>query len=390
MTLGIGDMIRQMIFMNIAIDARPLGAQLTGIEYYCRSILVELEKMDKENHYYLFSDIDFTWIPENPRWHKVLIDRPTWMPVSSIWFFLCGYSLKRRYKIDVVWTAWPQFFFGMSVRTIITVHDLVWFFAPATMRTSVWLLNFFYSGFSIIFADHLCCVSRTTAEGLKKFYPFRKNRISYTNNAVDALLYYPRVKQEAQKVLLERFELQEKFLLHVGTNQPRKNLVRLINAFDAYADEDRDIHLVLVGASGWREGSFFKTYQGLKNRDRIKIVGYVELEVMPFFYSCAEVYVFPSFYEGFGIPLLEAMACDCPVISSDRSSLPEVAGDAAIYFDPFDEKATVDSIRRILNDTVLQKELVLRGRKRIAQYSWERSAKTVHSLLLGKEALLIE
>jgi glycosyltransferase involved in cell wall biosynthesis len=169
----------------------------------------------------------------------------------------------------------------------------------------------------------------------------------------------------------------------VGTIEPRKNLTRLLDAFKACLEDWPELKLVLIGKKGWLYDSFFQHLQALGLEECVIFPGYVEEADLPAFYELAEVFVFPSLYEGFGLPALEAMACGTPVVCSNRSSLPEVVGEAGLLVDPTDTAAMTAAIRQILADADLQLDLKQRGLARAQQFSWARAAAELTALYRG-------
>jgi glycosyltransferase involved in cell wall biosynthesis len=171
-----------------------------------------------------------------------------------------------------------------------------------------------------------------------------------------------------------RYGLPGRYLLFVGTIEPRKNLTRLLHAFEPLRKEGLTDALVVVGKRGWLYGDFFAELERSPVREAVILPGFVPDEHLPAVYAGAQALVFPSLYEGFGLPTLEAMACGTPVACSDTASLPEVGGDAALYFDPTSEDAILQTLRRLLSDAELQEELARRGLTRASHFSWDRVA----------------
>lgn len=170
------------------------------------------------------------------------------------------------------------------------------------------------------------------------------------------------------------YGLPEQFLLYVGTLEPRKNLRRLVKAFGRLKEMGLPHKLVLAGPRGWSMDGFQEQIEELKLGDSVLMLGYIPDEDLPSLYSLATVFVFPSIYEGFGLPPLEAMACGTPVLSSRNSSLAEICGDAAVLVDPLNEESLLDGLRQVLESKELQAQLGEIGRKRAAEFSWERAA----------------
>lgn len=180
--------------------------------------------------------------------------------------------------------------------------------------------------------------------------------------------------------LREKYRLPERFVLFVGNFNPRKNLERLIRAFDRAKDAGIPHQLVITGEQGWK---FNKdaALSGIKHREDIQFIGYVPDEDMPALYSAADLFLFPTLYEGFGIPVIESQACGTPVLTSNCSSLPEVGGDTAVYVDPYSIEDISDGILRILQDPALAKELTQKGLQNARRYSWQASAQRLDGIV---------
>jgi glycosyltransferase involved in cell wall biosynthesis len=166
----------------------------------------------------------------------------------------------------------------------------------------------------------------------------------------------------------------------VGTVQPRKNYTRLIQALGHLRQAGYDLDLVIAGGRGWLEDPIHESVRNAHMSEHVHFLGFVEESELPALYSAAECLAFPSLYEGFGLPVLEAMACGTPVVTSNLSSLPEVAGDAALLVDPYDTDALAHAIKRVLDDTLLRGELVRKGYARIGLFSWEESARQLSQI----------
>jgi glycosyltransferase involved in cell wall biosynthesis len=187
--------------------------------------------------------------------------------------------------------------------------------------------------------------------------------------------------------LRQKYGLPESFILYVGTLEPRKNLGRLVRALKRVREEGLPHHLVMVGEVGWMMEGFAREIEELGLQDVVHLTGFVPTEDLPGLFSLATLFAFPSLYEGFGLPPLEAMACGAPVLSSNNSSLAEVCGDAAYLIEPQDEDALVEGLRRLLRDPELRAELSRRGLERARSFSWERAAEetaAIYSQVLGR------
>lgn len=259
-----------------------------------------------------------------------------------------------------------------SIPAVLTVHDLIFRHLPAHHK----VLNRWYLNLAMPLycrrAAHIIAVSEHTRRDLVDAYGLAPDKITVVHEAADPR-FGPQLPQVVEAVR-SRYGLPQRYLLFVGTIEPRKNLARLLAAFEAaYADSLTD-GLVIVGRKGWLYGDFFARLEESVVRSAVFLPGYVPNEDLPAVYAGAQALVFPSLYEGFGLPVLEAMACGTPVVASDGSSIPEVGGDAALYVDPQDTEALRETVRRLLRDAGLQVEMRARGQIQAAQFSWRRAA----------------
>jgi glycosyltransferase involved in cell wall biosynthesis len=183
----------------------------------------------------------------------------------------------------------------------------------------------------------------------------------------------PKLPEDAEGAR-HRYGLPDRFLIHVGTIEPRKNLTRLLEALHRLRREGAVIPLVVVGGKGWLSEDFYRRLEELAIGDTVLFLGYVPSADLPYLYSAATAAVMPSVYEGFGLPVLEAMACGTPVVCSSASSLPEVGGEAARYFDPYDVAAMAEAIAVVWNDAELRGDMRRRGLEQATRFSWARAA----------------
>ncbi len=267
------------------------------------------------------------------------------------------------------------------VRTVLTVHDLIFERFPQYHRLKNYL--YLHSAMPLFChrADALIAISEATRRDLVELYRIPPERIVVIPEAA-APHFQPQPPEEVERVR-RRYNLPRRYLLTVGTIEPRKNLTRLAQACGPLFAEGEVEALVVVGARGWLEGEFFRYLAECPWRDRIILAGHVADADLPALYTGAAVTVQPSLYEGFGLPILEAMACSSPVCASLTSSLPEVGGGAALYFDPFVTEHITDVVRRALTDGALAAEMRRKGLERAQEYSWERTARQTVALYEG-------
>lgn len=270
-----------------------------------------------------------------------------------------------------------------GVPTVLTVHDLIFRHLPEHHKP----LNRWYLNATLPLycrrADQIIAVSQATRRDLIAAYDVPMEKITVVPEAA-APRFQPQPPEIVARVRAKH-RLPEDFVLYVGTIEPRKNLIRLLEAWAALYEAHEAPPLIIVGKHGWLSDDFYAALAKNPCRDAVRFTGYVEDEELPAIFAAATVFAFPSLYEGFGLPPLEAMACGAPVLCSNTSSLPEVVGDAALTVDPTEIEAISAALRRLLSDADLRAELRARGFERAAHFSWERAARETlavyHSLL---------
>jgi glycosyltransferase involved in cell wall biosynthesis len=259
-----------------------------------------------------------------------------------------------------------------SAPTVLTVHDLIFRHLPTHHKPlNRWYLNLTMPLYCRR-ANHIISVSEHTKRDLIAAYGLVPSKVTVVHEAASS--HFCPQSSEVIASVRSRYGLPERYLLFVGTVEPRKNLGRLLSAFESAHAEGLADGLVIVGQRGWLYDDFFAQLEKSPVRDRVILPGYVDDRDLPALYAGARVFAFPSVYEGFGLPVLEAMACGVPVAASNASSIPEIGGDAAMYFDPLDVRSMSDALFRLLRDSELQGELRSQGLARAASFSWERAA----------------
>ncbi|GAB4535434.1 MAG: glycosyltransferase family 1 protein [Anaerolineae bacterium] len=260
-----------------------------------------------------------------------------------------------------------------QVPTVLTVHDLIFHHFPQHhKRLNYWYLNAAMPLYCQR-ASAIIAVSQATKEDLVHCYGVSPAKISVVHEAAA-----PHFRQASPAQIVAaraRYGLPDNYLLHVGTIEPRKNLSRLLEALHRLRTSGQEMALVLVGHKGWLYRGFFQRLEELALGDAVVMPGYVPDADLAAIYSGARLVVVPSLYEGFGLPILEAMACGAPVASSNTSSLPEVGGDAARYFDPGDVEAMADTILSVWRDEDLRESMSQEGLARAGGFSWARAAR---------------
>jgi glycosyltransferase involved in cell wall biosynthesis len=258
-----------------------------------------------------------------------------------------------------------------GTRTIVTIHDLSFVREPDSVMPGMQRQLNQQAPRSVARADHVVAVSAATRQDLIELYQTPPKKISVLYHGVTA--EFQPVKDPLRlSAVRQKYGLRDRpFVLSVGTLQPRKNFRRLIEAF---AGVDQAYALVIAGSTGWGYQEIFDEIKKLGLEQRVHLPGFVADADLPALYSAATLFIYPSLYEGFGLPLLEAMACGTPVIASNRSALPEVVGQAGLLVDPFDIEAITGALSTVLADEALQQRLSEAGRHQAARFTWDKMA----------------
>jgi glycosyltransferase involved in cell wall biosynthesis len=361
----------------IGIDAsRASAAQRTGTENYALFLIRALLELDRANQYWLYCNQppQPDLFPAQPNATLRALPFPRlWTHVRLSWEMATRAPDVLFVPAHVLPVLHPR-------HSVVTVHDLGYLYYPqAHTRGARWYLHW-STRYNARAATHLIADSQATRRDLLTHCGVAQDKVSVVYPGYDPA--FTPLRDEARLTAArERYQLPESYVLYVGTLQPRKNLGTLIAAFAALGDEHTSTHLVIAGKQGWLYEPLFAQVRQLGLAERVHFTGYAPQEDLPALLSAAQVFVLPSLYEGFGLPVLEAMACGTPVICSNVSSLPEVAGDAAILVDPRDTAQWVQALQRVLEDAGLRRALTERGLQQVQRFSWERCARETLAIL---------
>lgn len=359
--------------MKIAIDARMY--QESGIGRYIRNLLNWLQKLDKKNEYYiLLSKAEYNSLNFNVNFHKAFADF-RWYGLSE------QYQIpKLLSKIQPDLVHFPHFNIPIFYRGkfVVTIHDLIHqhFRMERSTTHGPLIYRFKQYGYKKVFHHainkslKILVPSNFVKRQLIKEWEVESKKIFVTHEAVDDKILAIENKMNRAKIIqvLEKFRIKSKYIFYVGNAHPHKNVEGLIKAFRIIKEKNPFLELVLAGFDHY----FWQRLKNENQHEGIIYTGYISDEELVTFYKKAECLVMPSFEEGFGIPLLEAFATSSPVVSSKQGSLPEVAGDAAIYFDPYNVQDMAEKIAQVLDSEAIKKELIEKGKKRVKEFSWEK------------------
>ncbi|MGA3018068.1 MAG: glycosyltransferase family 1 protein [Bryobacteraceae bacterium] len=367
--------------LHIVIDARRL--QDFGIGTYIRSLVRELGSIDSANRYTLVSapgdDRALSDLPRN--FCTAIYSRSDESGLDHVLFpwYLRGL------KPDLVHIPHNRVPLLMIRPYVVTVHDLAsLFFDPGQSKLRIQLRRFRLRR-GLERASRVIAVSDTTRRDVENMMGVAAQRIRRVYNAPDPgfIECGGAGEEEKRRLIMERYQIQYPFLLYAGNIRRHKNIPRLVEAFAVVRAElashpvYRDLHLIIIGDTLSRYPAVRQTVIRTHGEQAVRFLGFVPFETLRCFYQSAAAFVFPSRYEGFGLPPLEAMACGAPVVTSNASSLPEIVGDAAILVNPENVFDIAHGIKAALVDEGLRAELIRRGREQASRYSWARTAKQV-------------
>ncbi len=367
--------------MKVFVEGTALFGQRTGVGNYTKNLLDALFRLDRTNHYTIFG---FRFlrpakdkpIPESPRLGYRFI---RYIPKKGFNAIVRKLTAP---PIDVMLASRPDLFLfpnfvryplPLGSRSVAVIHDLSFVLhgQHTARRNRQFLLR--YVPTTIKKSQHIVAVSENAKNEMVSHYGADPDKITVINPAIDHDFFRPRPQPEIDAVR-KKFGIVKPYILHTGTLEPRKNIAGILNAYTKLSPQVREsFSLVLAGGKGWLDREIKAQLDTLKDFDII-LTGYVPDEDLPALYSGASLFVYPSFYEGFGMPPLEAMACNTPVVASDNSSLPEVVGDAGILVDAHDTTGLALHIEKVLYDPALADELRRKGLERAKAFTWEQSA----------------
>ncbi len=363
--------------MRIGIDARPLTMRRTGIGNYVHGLVQLLPQIAPEHDYFLYSNREIRSPLSSGVWRE-RSDRAFRFCPGSFWLAARGGRLARKDRLDVFWSTAAMLPPGIpdGVLKIITVYDLVWLRFPETMPRYTRFVQQVFAEKAISSADIIVVISRSTGEELTRRLgvPNEKIRLVYPGISES---YNPQDPEKAAEYISNKYGVPRRYLAAVGTLEPRKNLKLLVEVLRILKSKGQlDCPLLVAGAGGWKNSQLFREIQaaGLTKRE-IRFLGYLPDEDLPFFYAGAQLFLFPSLYEGFGIPPLEAMACGTPVIASNAQPMPEILGDAAILEPPANAERFTAAIRRVLADVNLRFAMRNEGIARAQMFRREASVR---------------
>ncbi len=359
--------------MKIGIDARGVNwYKGTGIGTYTDKILKYMIKTHRENLYHMYwSGGNYEYFKSDNS--KILMTSQKYHKFFEQYYFPNNLNDE---SIDIYHI--PQNGIGLSqnirCKKVVTIHDLIPYILPETVGKG-YLLKFLKEMPKIMeFSDGIITVSECSKKDILKFFPMDESKVFVTPLAADKK-YKPLDKSDCQKFISKNYNVNKPFILYIGGFSPRKNVKSVLIAFSKiHKNLPERYNLVVVGANKDDIHILKDLSSDLNIRSSVKFTGFVPEDHLPIFYNASNVFVYPSLYEGFGLPPLEAMSCGTAVITSNITSIPEVVGNGGILIDPFDTKSLSNSLESLLNDKKLLQELKIRGLKQASKFSWEKTS----------------
>jgi glycosyltransferase involved in cell wall biosynthesis len=374
--------------MRIAVDIKAFKNGATGIARYLRSILDELQKIDTVNEYLLFSCAPSDYILTNPRW-KMFIT--SWRLPGILWQQMLLPVLLKKNRIDVLWApeqvcpvCCPR-----SIRVITTIHDLASQHFPNTSEWSVRLIHLGLTNAVLRRSDCIITVSDFIRKDLIDYYhdAISTEKVIAISNGIPEDWTLPKDYSTTNR---------KDFLFFAGNREPRKNLDRLVEALELlHKKYCLTVPLHLAGPAGWKNRSLHALIDNSPIKNTVKHLGYISEEELQREYLTCKALIYPSLYEGFGIPVIEALSLDCLVLTSAGTVMQEIAGQAALYFDPKETDSIASAIKRIYDPSFDRNEFMRNRVSVVEQYSWKKSAESLLSVFLkestetGTKPLLI-
>jgi len=345
--------------LKIGIDIQTTLGQKSGFGFYVKNLVEHLKKVDPNNQYFLIypdTQKDFTTLQR------------------FIWDQFSFPKKATGAEVDILHQpcfSAPIFYKG---KVVLTIHDLISHYFPQNMPSGSRLYFSKWMPLTYNRAQKIIAISENTKKDIIKLLKIPEEKIVVIHSAVGEEFHPIQDEQKIQQVK-EKYKTGQKFILDVGTLEPRKNLPFLVKAYNRALKEGKiDHNLVLTGKKGWYYESLFVLIKELKLEDKVILPGYVADEDLPVLYNAADLFCFPSLYEGFGFPPLEALSCGTPVIAANNSSIPEVVGEAGILLPIDNEKVWAENITKVLTDSALSQKLSSTGLEQAKNFSWDKTA----------------
>lgn len=368
--------------MRIGIDAMFLvSGKGGGIERYLRGLFKGIEKVDKTNEYFIFTNKDCGGAFKLPGNFKEVPSPASaaFRPSKILWEqFILPFQAKRR-KIDVMFSPANIAPFLHPFPTVTVMHDMIPFIRPegfGAIELAALKTLFYLSAKS---SNAIITDSKSSKDDIVRIFKAPEEKVRVVYAACDSEAFVP---AGARREDLKKYGIEKKYILYVAARRKYKNIDGLVRAYKILKQRHRVEHmLVITGLGGRADEVLSGLVKELGLERDVLFSGFIPDEELPLLYSGADVFVYPSFFEGFGLPVLEAMACGVPVAASNATSVPEVVGDAGLLFNPNDTEDIANSVYRLLTDKILKAKMIEKGFARVKEFSWEKTARETIKIL---------
>jgi glycosyltransferase involved in cell wall biosynthesis len=362
----------EAVVPRFGFDEKTGNPRRVGSSEFCFRLLESLKLLDSDNDFTTYLPINkFYDLPtQSPRWkYKVVHARKLWTMIG-----LSRYLYQHK-DIDVFFSPTHYLPIYIPVPSVLSILDVSYKYFPELFNKRDLYQLKLWGRYSVKRASAIITISESSKNDIITEYNVERSKVHVVSVGIKE---FGNPKFKSMEELAQKYHIKSPYILFVGTLQPRKNISKLIEAFSLLK---QGYELVIIGKKGWMYDEILAAPHKYGVESHVKFLDYVSDEDLPSFYKHAELFVLPSLYEGFGLPVLEAMKYDCPVATSNISSLPEAGGDAAIYFDPKDAGDIAQSIEKVVNNKELRDMMIKKGREQIKKFSWEKSAKETLAVL---------
>lgn len=366
--------------MQIAIDGNEANIEKrVGIGEYAYQLLSYLYQIGQKHNFIIFlKEKPLAHLPAKAdNWHyKVIGPKAFWTQIAL------PLTLLKQGKIELIFSPThyaPRF---TTIPSVISIMDLSFTKYPKLFKKSDLVKLNNWTRYSIKNAKRVLTISNFSKKEIIDYYGTDSSKIIVTYPGYNKKIYHSNYAKKEIDKIKDKYKL-ENYLIFVGTIQPRKNIERLLLAFSKILADFPQLKLVMVGKKGWLYESIFQTMKKEELKDKTVYLGFLDDHQLALLYNGAQAFVLPSLYEGFGLTVVEAMACSCPTVVSNISSLPEIGADASTYIDPFSIESISQGIKKIIrqDQRFVREKLIKKGLERVKQFSWEKTARETLDLL---------
>jgi len=370
--------------MRILIDFTQIPLKKVGVGVYALHLIKWIEQLDEENRYYLLIQSDDDCFAD------INTDKIKFKKVNSKIFrrFAFRILLEQLYipylifkhRIKVVHSLHYSFpLLSFFASRVVTIHDLTYFLFPKLHQFPKRYYFRLFTHLAARFGDRIICVSKSTKKDFLVFTKADENKVRVVHLGIDKTIPDITFEQQVETCSKYGISISKKMILFIGTLEPRKNIATILRSFAAFQKISQNYQLVLVGGKGWYYSDFYNIASKMNTSD-IVFTGFIDEFEKQILLSCANIFVYPSIYEGFGIPVLESLSHKIPTITSNVSSMPEVAGDAALLINPASEEEMLAGFLKLANDQQLRDLLTSKCFAQVELFSWSKTAKETISI----------